>query len=178
MNGVTSAATLLAGAAPGAWISIFGSNLATKTSTAGTPDLVDGYYPKTFAGATVTVDNKPAYISFASPTQLNVEIPSDAASGGVTVTVTTSAGSASAPVNMQPIMPGFFTASNYIPAVRPIDSTVINGTGAPAAGYSTAAAARPGDILEIYATGLGPTKTAVPANSSFWGTIRWRRYPS
>jgi uncharacterized protein (TIGR03437 family) len=70
---------------------------------------------------------------------------------------------------MAPVMPALFTASNYVLAVRPSDSTIINGTGAAASGYTTAAAARPGDILEIYATGLGATTPAVPPGMVFSG---------
>ena len=168
-GGVVNAASFVAGVAPAAWISIFGSNLATTTATAAAADLVGGYLPTTFGGATVTVNGKPAYIDYASPTQINAQAPADSATGSVTVTVTTAAGSSSLAVTMAPVMPGLFTASNYVLAVRPSDSTIINGTGAAASGYTTAAAARPGDILEIYATGLGATTPAVPPGLVFSG---------
>jgi uncharacterized protein (TIGR03437 family) len=66
---------------------------------------------------------------------------------------------------MQPVMPGLFVTSNYVLAVRPKDSTIINGTGSPAAGYSTVAAANPGDTLEIFGTGFGPTSPAQSAGA-------------
>jgi uncharacterized protein (TIGR03437 family) len=53
------------------------------------------------------------------------------------------------------VLPGLFTFGSYVAAVRPGDSTIINGTGTAITGYTTAAAANPGDLLELYATGLG-----------------------
>jgi hypothetical protein len=44
-NGVTNAATGVAGIAPGAWISIYGANLATAAVSATSSDLVSGYLP-------------------------------------------------------------------------------------------------------------------------------------
>jgi uncharacterized protein (TIGR03437 family) len=168
-GGVTNAATYVAGMAPSAWIAIFGTNLATATGAIATPDLVNGYLPTTFGGASVTIGGQPAYIHYASPTQLNVQAPSGVSSGALTVTVTTSAGSSSVTATMQPVLPGVFTASNYALAVRWPDSVVINGTGAAMTSYTTAAAAKPGDILAIYATGLGATATTVPAGLVFSG---------
>ena len=39
---------------------------------------------------------------------------------------------------------------DYVLAVRPSDGVIINGTGAAVSGYTTAAAARGGDVLEIF----------------------------
>jgi len=157
---VTNGASFVAGAAPGAWISIFGSNLATSTGSVTASDLVNGYLPSTFAGANVTIDGKPAYLSYASPTQINAQAPGGIAAGNASVVVATAAGNASFSVAVQNVMPGLFTASNYVLAVRPADSAVIDGTGA---------VARPGDILELYATGLGATSTTVGAGLVFSG---------
>lgn len=160
-GGIVSAASGVAGVAPASWVSIFGSNLSTSTATAGSADLVNGYLPTTLGGATVTIDSKPAYIDYVSPSQINVEAPADSTTGSVTVTVTTASGSASAIVTMQAVLPGLFTSSNYVLAVRPSDDTVINGTGATVSGYTTSASAKPGDVLEIFATGLGSTTTSI-----------------
>ena len=140
-NGVVNAASYVAGVAPGTWISIFGSNLATASAAVSTSDLVNGYLPTTFAGASVTVDGKPAYIVYASPAQINVEVPTDSTAGTVNVTVKTSAGSSTIAVAMQSVMPGLFTP----------------------------ASARPGDTIELYATGLGATTTPVPPGLVFSG---------
>ena len=140
-NGVVNAASYVAGVAPGAWISIFGSNLATSTAAVSTSDLANGYLPTTFAGATVTVDGKPAYIVYASPAQINVEAPADSTTGAVNVTVKTAAGSSTVFVPMHAVMPGLFPP----------------------------ASAHPGNIIELYATGLGATTTPVPPGLVFSG---------
>ena len=160
--GVLNAASGVAGVAPTAWVSIYGTNLCTVAAAVTTADLAAGYLPTTFSGTSVTIDGQPAYLDYVSPTQLNVQAPNSSTVGNVTVTVTTSSGSSSASVAMQAVMPGLFTASNYVLAVRPSDGVIINGTGDAVAGYTTAAAARPGDVVEIFATGLGVTTTAVP----------------
>jgi uncharacterized protein (TIGR03437 family) len=173
-----NAASGVAGVAPGAWISIYGSNLSTAAVAATTADLVNGYLPTTLGGTTVTIDGKSAYLNYVSPTQLNVQAPNSSTAGNVTVTVANSSGSSSASVAMQAVMPGLFTASNYVLAARPSDGVIINGTGASAAGYSTAAAARPGDVLEVFATGLGATTTAVAPGLVFSGAYATASAPT
>ncbi len=169
-GGVVSAASGVAGAAPGAWLSIYGTNLATTTATAGTANLVSGFLPTAFGGASVTIDGKSAYLDYASPTQLNVQAPADSTTGAVSVTVTTSAGTATTSVTLAAVQPGLFTASNYVLAVRASDGAIINGNGAAVAGYTTSASAKPGDVLSIYATGLGATTPAVAPGMVFSGT--------
>ncbi len=169
-GGVVSAASYVAGVSPGSWIAIFGSNLATSTASATSASLVNGYLPTTLGGASVTIDGKAAYLVYASPTQINVEAPSDSGTGSVVVAVTTSAGTATATATLSAVLPGLFTSGNYVAAVRASDSTIINGTGATVSGYTTAAAASPGDVLEIYATGLGATTTAVAPGLVFTGS--------
>jgi uncharacterized protein (TIGR03437 family) len=149
-NGVVNAASYAAGVAPATWISIFGSNLATATAGVSTSDLVNGYLPTTFAGATVTVDGKPAYIVYASPAQINVEAPADSTTGMVNVTAKTAAGSSTVAVSMQAVMPGLFTP----------------------------AAAHAGDTIELYATGLGATTTPVPPGLVFSGAYPTTTLPT
>ena len=168
-GGVSSAASGVAGVGPGGWIAVYGTNLATTTAQVATANLVNGSLPTTFGGASVTIDGKSAFIDYASPTQLNVQAPSDSTTGSVTVIVTTSAGTATTTATMAAVMPGIFTYSNYVLAVRFSDSAIINGTGATIPGYTTSASARPGDVLSIYATGLGATTPAVAPGLVFSG---------
>lgn len=146
--GVLNAASGAPGVAPAAWISIFGSNLSPAATAATTADLVNGYLPTTLGGTTVTIDGKPAYLNYVSPKQLNVQAPDFSTTGSVTVTVANSSGSSSASVAAQAVMPGLFTASNYV---------------------LPAGSAKPGDTLEIFATGLGATTAAVAPGLVFSG---------
>jgi uncharacterized protein (TIGR03437 family) len=164
-----SAASGAAGVAPGAWVSIYGTNMATAVVSAATSDLVNGYLPTTLGGVTVTIDGAAAYLNYVSPTQINLQAPSSSSTGTVTVTVSNSSGSSSASVTMQTLQPGLFTSNYYVLAVRPLDSVIINGSGGAVSGYTTAAAAAPGDALEIYGTGFGATSTGVLPGLVFSG---------
>jgi uncharacterized protein (TIGR03437 family) len=126
----------------------------------GTADLVSGSLPQTFQGSSVTIDGKPAYIDYASPSQINVQAPADASTGPVTVTVTTAAGSSSTTATMAQVMPGIFEASGYALAVRPADGAVLSAT----------VPAKPGDVISLYLTGLGATSPAVSPGLVFSGT--------
>ena len=85
------------------------------------------------------------------------------------MTVTTSAGTATTTAVLSAVLPGLFTFGNYVAAIRPGDSTIVNGTGNAITGYSTAAAANPGDVLSLYATGLAATTTSVAPGLVFSG---------
>jgi uncharacterized protein (TIGR03437 family) len=170
-GGVVNAASYSAGITPGAWISIFGANLASSTATVGNADLVGGNLPTTYRGTSVTINGKPAFVQYVSPTQVNVQAPADTSTGPVQITVTTAEGSASTTSSASPLMPAVFTlAGNYVAAVRPSDSTVINGTGGAYPGYSTTGSARPGDVIELFANGLGATATIVNPGMVFTGS--------
>ena len=60
---------------PGEWVSIYGSNLASGTAS------WTGNFPTALAGTSVTVNGKPAYLSYVSPEQINVQAPSDTSIG-------------------------------------------------------------------------------------------------
>ena len=140
------------GVASGMFISIYGTNLATTTAQF---DPVP--YPTTLAGAQVLVNGTPIGIHYASPSQINAVYPT-AAVGLATVTVTTSAGSSTASVLVQPAAPAIFTQDQ-------------KGTG-PAAALngltnilvSASAPLRAGDFVSLYVTGLGPVHPAGSLN--------------
>ena len=70
IQGVTNAASYQAAFAPGEIIAIFGTQLATSTVSASTVPL-----PLQLGGATVTINGISAPLYYASPGQLNVQIP-------------------------------------------------------------------------------------------------------
>jgi uncharacterized protein (TIGR03437 family) len=158
-SGVVNAASYEAGVAPGAWISIFGQNLATTTRAVTVADLVNDNLPTSLGGVSVTINGQPAFVQYVSPTQINVQAPADASTGTVQVVVT-NAGGASDPVTatLQPIFPGFFTSHGYIAAVRS-DGTIITGVSSTVGG--TTQAAKPGDAISLYGTGFGPTTPTI-----------------
>ena len=169
-GGIANAASGAAGVTPGSWISIYGTNLASSTRSMAATDVANNALPATLGGIGVQINGKAAYVNYVSPTLINVLSPDDSGSGPVAVTVTNAAGTSSAvSTTLQAVLPGLFTLSNYLRAVRWPDGVIINGTGAAESGYSSAAAAKPGDILELYGTGFGPAAGAVAAGVVFQG---------
>jgi uncharacterized protein (TIGR03437 family) len=169
-NAMVNAASGTPGASPGSWLSIFGTDLSSVSYALTSSDVVGSELPTSLKNVSVAIDGKAAYVDYVSAEQLNVLVPSDTNTGTVLVTVTNSGGtSASVTTTMQAILPGLFTLANYVRAVRVSDGAIINGTGAAETGYTTAAAASAGDIIELYGTGFGPTTASVPAGLVFTG---------
>lgn len=160
-SGIVHGAVFQPGIAPGAWIAIFGDNLAptSRTWDAAT-EIVNGKLPGALDGVSVKINNRAAAVNYISPKQINVQSPSDDTSGPVQVTVTTPSGTAApVTVNMQSILPGFFQyPQSYVAAVR-ADGALIAPQGLFA--NATTVPARPGDKLLLYGTGFGPTAPAV-----------------
>ena len=158
---------------PGSWASIYGANLATDTF------VWQGDFPTSLGGASVTIDGKPAYLWSVAPTQINLEVPDDIATGVVKVVVTTPMGIANATVTVASASPSFslFEGGRYPAAVI----TTPDGSGAygqgtydflgPAGAFPFATRpARAGEILSFYGVGFGPTNPFVPAGAPFSGT--------
>ena len=86
---------------PGEWVSIYGANLANGTAT------WTGNFPTSLGGASVTIDGKAAYLWYVSPTQINLQVPDDGATGSVPVIVTTANGRATTTVMLARFAPSF-----------------------------------------------------------------------
>lgn len=138
--------------APGSIVSIYGSNLATLTASASSFPI-----PMTLGGAMVTVNGTAAPILYASPTQLNVQMPFGLAAGPATVSVTVGAaviGTKS--VVIQALAPGLFTQRQGGAAVINQDGS-INSAAQPAAA---------GSVIAAYCTGLGPVSPSTTAGAA------------
>ena len=157
---------------PGEWVSIYGTNLASDTAT------WTGNFPTSLGGTSVTIDGKTAYLSFASPGQINLQAPNDTVTGTVPVVVTTATGSATSTVKLAQFGPSFFLldAKHVAGIILRPDRTGAYGGGAydiigptgTSLGYP-AVAAKAGDTIELFSTGFGPTSPAVPAGQPFSG---------
>jgi uncharacterized protein (TIGR03437 family) len=149
--------------AANSWVTVKGTNLAPQTDD-WSHAIVNGALPTSLDGVYVTMGGKPAYVYFISPGQLNVLAP-DVPTGPLTVTVTTAGGTSTAfATTAAAYGPAFFgwpgnqvvaTRTDYSYAVKP-------GTFAGA----TTVAAKPGDVLILWATGFGPTLPATPLGVS------------
>ena len=166
-NGVVNAASYVPSPedghalAPGSIATVFGQNLAAATAQAQSTPL-----PANLAGTSVTINGVAAPLFYASPTQINLQVPAEVPAGtasgysSVPVVVTTAAGPS------QPVMvdtyyvgPGIFTLNGSgcgqaaVLNVKPDGTVSLNGPSNSAA---------PGDYLEVFGTGLGPPKVAIP----------------
>lgn len=159
ITAVVNGASFQPGIESGSWVTILGSNLS-KTSPGRTwtaSEIVNGNLPQSLDGTSVTIDGKPAYVYYISPTQLNVQAPTDSVTGTVAVVVTNdSEKSVSFSAQLETASPAFFLypgTSNPIVSRFP-DYALVGTTSAPA---------HPGDVLIIWGTGFGPTKPPTPA---------------
>jgi uncharacterized protein (TIGR03437 family) len=154
-NGVVNGASFANGAsiAPGAIVAIFGSNMSNTNAQATVTPL-----PITLGQASVTFNNEPAPLFYASSGQINAQVPFDIAPGTAIVQVTRGASvSAGQPVSVANVSPGIFIVDqpNNIGAIIHSNGTVV----------AAAAPARPGEFLSIYCTGLGPLTSPVQSGS-------------
>ncbi len=145
-------------------VDIKGSGLALGSRIWKNSDFVNNQLPTSLDVVSVTVNGKPAYIYYISPTQINILTPPDALSGPVAIVVTNNGtATASFTANAQALSPSFFVFSGgpYIAA------THVNGTYiGPATLYpGLTTPAQPGEVVVIYANGFGPTSTPVVSGS-------------
>jgi uncharacterized protein (TIGR03437 family) len=158
-NGVVNAASFQRGAVPNSWVTISGTNLASKTDT-WNHSIVNGQLPTSLDGVSVSIGGKPAYVYFISPGQINVLAP-DVSPGPVPVTVTNSGGASAAfTVVVSPYSPAFFEWPNSQPVATRQDFSYAAKAGT-FSGKATIPA-KPGDVLILWGTGFGPTNTAAP----------------
>ena len=158
-GGVLNAASNAAGQAlvPGSLATIYGAGLANTTFT-----VTTGPLPTVAGGVSVSVNGFFAPLLYVSPTQINIQVPWELGLGDgtspFTVLVygaTTKGTRANSPVNatfsnmlsapIKAYAPGVFLA-------RTGDGTVVSG-GSPAGA---------GDVIVVYATGLGPVSIPQP----------------
>jgi uncharacterized protein (TIGR03437 family) len=169
-EGVLNAASFTAPVAPGGLLSIFGTSLASSMAAADTIPL-----STSLSGVTVEFvqgsNNYPAPLLFVyqgdpnqnAPAQVNAQLPWEIDPNGPAVSVTvTSNGATSnqASVPVAALAPGIFASNGFAIAVNNSDQTLAWPAGA-VPGVTTHAA-KAGDVLVIYATGLGALDNSIP----------------
>jgi uncharacterized protein (TIGR03437 family) len=142
---------------PGGWFYVKGSNLADTTRLWGDSDFTDSTtLPTNLNGVEVWVNGAPVPVYFISPTQVNAQAPSNI-SGSITVQVfRLGLGSniLTAPVaQVQPSIYFYEANSKKYAAALFVDYSL---AGDPAIVPGTHKA-KPGDIIQLYAAGLGPS---------------------
>jgi uncharacterized protein (TIGR03437 family) len=161
--------------APNTWMSLYGTNLATVTRAWNGSDFINGQMPTNLNGVQVQLlgdygPNLSAYISYISPSQINILTPLDLNGGstgyGIQVNVPSGANNCSTAfscpfVEFQNGSPDFFMYSGtpYVIAEHS-DGTLIGPSS-----IAGATPARPGEIIILYANGLGPTSGTISEGS-------------
>jgi uncharacterized protein (TIGR03437 family) len=157
--------------APGTWIEIYGSNLATATREWTKSDFNANNAPTVLDGVQVTIGGQNAFVDYVSsnPGQVNALLPSNIAVGAPLQLVVSNANVTSAPVNVsvnatQPglLAPATFQVggNQYVVALLP-DGTYVMPTGAIAGVNSRPA--QPGETITLYGIGFGSVTPAFPA---------------
>lgn len=147
---VTDAASFAPRVSPGELATIFGSGLANGTAQASGLPL-----PQTLASATVFVNNSPVPLIFASPTQINFQVPSGLAAGIASLFVTVGGGNS---------LPFRFIVTNAAPGIFQDTSSHAIAQNA-SAGYSLNTTKNPaagGSVVVVYLTGQGAVDNPVP----------------
>ena len=154
--------------APGAFIEIYGSNLAADSlNWGGSFNGVNA--PTSLAGTMVTIGGQAAFIAYASPGQVNALVPSNVGTGQRRVTVTAAIGTSNSyTITVNPtaaglLAPGYLNIGGmqYVGALFPDYQTFVAPPGA-ISGY-TSRRAKPGDIIIIFGVGFGPVNPNIPA---------------
>jgi uncharacterized protein (TIGR03437 family) len=169
-NGIVPVYSTSTSITPGSWISIYGSNLAAGTT------VWNGDFPTVLGQVAVTIDSKPAYLWYVSPSQINCQVPDDSNTGTVTVAVITPGGGATQSVSMTQYSPSLSLLSSMYPVaiVYTPGSPGNSGNGYDIIGPSGAFSfpTRPavaGETVVLYGVGFGPTSPTVPAGQAYSG---------
>lgn len=147
-----NAASGALGVAPGEIVSLRGNGLAPGITGTITPDSLIGQLPTTLKDVQVTFNGIPAPIYSVSningAEQVNVQVPFELQPGQATVVITVKGGSSTLTANVLPVLPGIFETTEggqrYAVLLRPDGSFV-----------TSANPARRGEIIRMFATGLG-----------------------
>jgi len=140
-------------AARGSWLEIYGSNLAQGTRQWDSSDFVEGKAPTSLAGTSVTIGGRAAYVSYVSPSQVNVQVPDALVAGDHEVVVRSPLGSSTAyKVTVADVQPGLFAPSSLLSDGKQY-AGVILADGSLAS--VSAPKVRPGDTVTLYGIGFG-----------------------
>ncbi len=160
--GVVQGATQLAGTlAPNTIATIYGSNLSWTTQAVTEANLNGGTLPTTLDGVSVYVDAIVCHLMYVSPGQINFLIPYEITASSATVLVarqgvagpTGPDGQPSVVVPLAVTAPGLFEWNGNFAVAEHADGSLI----------TPAAPAQGGEVVVLYAAGLGRT---VPDTSS------------
>lgn len=163
-GGVVSAGAFggFSSVAPGSWIEIYGSALASATRSWATSDFNGINAPTSLGGTQVTIGGKAAFVSYVSANQIDAQVPADVGTGSQDLVVTTPSGTSSPyTLTVNSTEPGLFAPASlnvggkqYAGALFPDGATYVLPSGSISG--ITSHDAHPGDTIILYGVGFGP----------------------
>jgi uncharacterized protein (TIGR03437 family) len=172
LSGVSDPWTYRPGVAPGAWVSIWGANLAPSQ---GVWDPQPGQpLPTTLNGVRVFFNGLPAALSYVSPTLIDALVPAGMLEGGVRIAVEGSGGGfQTMTATASRVLPALYAlprpaapSSFFVTAVDPLSGDLLNHSDVDPRARRLA---RPGDTIDLYAIGLGATASNFSTDQLFTG---------
>jgi uncharacterized protein (TIGR03437 family) len=137
--------------APGSLLTIFGSNLSFNTAGLTADNTAGSRLPFFLGNISVVIDNVAAPLLYVSPTQINVMVPPNEIAGNVTLQVVRqSVAGPMVTITLVAAAPALFVSSDHYALAQDYNAKYALATAA--------APAQPGDLLVLYATGLGGTQ--------------------
>lgn len=166
-TGIVNGASFTSSLAPGSWATIKGNALSATTRSWSSTDFSGVNLPTSLDGVGVSVNGKPAPVSYISATQINFLVPGNATTGPAQIEVTNNGlTSAALTATISSEAPAFFTIGSnsttknlYIAATH-ADNSLLAPPKLISTETSTPAAE--GETIVLYATGLGATTTTAP----------------
>ncbi len=158
--------------APGSWIEIYGTNLASITREWGGADFNGVSAPILLEGTSVHIGGQSAFVRIVTPTQVNVQVPSTVSSGPQPLTVSTPSGtSASYTVTVNTVQPGLFAPTSFsangrqfVGALYSDGATYVLPPGVN--GAVLARRAKAGDTITLYGVGFGAVTPGITAGQT------------
>lgn len=152
-----SAANVTGLYAPNTFVTIYGQNLAYTTRALSASDISGNMLPTVLGttGVRVLINNIPANIYYVSPTQVNLLIPTSLIPGPVMIQLVVDGLAGPAiPIMLQSAAPSLFQ----------LDATTVLAVHLDGSTITTASPAKAGEVVVLFATGLGPTNPAAIPN--------------
>jgi uncharacterized protein (TIGR03437 family) len=167
VTAVVNGASFQPGIVSGSWVVIQGGGFTDTARTWDATDFTDGpNLPTTLNGVQATFNGVPAAMYYVSPNQLNVQAPTGL-SGNVSVRVSTKTSSSNTlAVNAAQAAPALFTYAagpTLYPAAYFLGTTTL--VGDPAITGSAVRHAHAGDVVLLFATGLGASPSGTVLSS-------------
>jgi len=154
----------------GGWASVYGSGFIWSSTGITRPwlptDFVNGNLPLQLNDISVRFNGMPAYMAYISPTQLNILIPDDPTIGVVALQEQGQLIQSNILlVNKVALSPGLFPFTARYPAAVHLDGTYCGPVGLLEGAVTTPA--HPGEIIELYGTGFGPSNPKIDFSKLF-----------